>query len=107
MVLLTKKRMAKLANAPKRLDMKKTLEGENLSAIARNANNKVPTINPNWTEEDIFPNALSGSCKAVCKSNKMAFPANHNEVPANCAKIIIGKMYFGIDDLVIGLDSEW
>ena len=75
---------------------KNTLDGLNLSAIDNSANRNVPRIKPNCTAEVMDANASVGKSQSVCKSLRIAFPANHREVPANCAKMIVGKMRFEI-----------
>jgi len=42
---------------------KNTFEGENLSAIVRIANKRVPVINPSWTAEVICANVFAGNEK--------------------------------------------
>ena len=73
-------------------EMKKTFEESNLSAIEKMAKTRVPVINPNCTIEVILPNALKG----IFNSGRIAFPANHNDVPANCERMIRGRICDGL-----------
>ena len=79
----------KLIPAPKNAHIKKTLEGENLSAIERIAKSSVPMINPNCTAEVKCSRAFSFNLKFMSNSLKIAFVANHREVQQNWANTIM------------------
>ena len=81
-----------LQSAPSEAHKKKTLDGENRSAIVKSANNNVPVIKPNCTAEVKFSKALLGKLKFSIKSFNTAFPANHKEVQQNCEITIIGSI---------------
>lgn len=81
---------------PKMAHRKNTWVGENLSEMLKIANNKVPRINPDWTAEVSKLRALEDSSKTEISSGITALPANHNEVPQNCANTITGNIREGI-----------
>ena len=81
-----------LHKAAKMLLMKNSLDGEYLSARDKKANTRVPAINPSITAEVTRLTAYWLSPNATFNSGKIALPANHNEVPANCDKMISGRI---------------
>lgn len=88
--------IARFASAPSIEEKKKTREGENRSATDNNANTSVPEINPSCTAEVIFAVAFFPSSNATVNSGSTAFPANHNDVPANCERMISGSIFDGV-----------
>ena len=85
--------------APAKAHDKKTRLEENRSAMASKAKTKVPTINPSCKAEVRRPTADEGHPICCCRSGMTALIANHNEVPANCAKTRMGRMRFGVEDM--------
>lgn len=83
--------ISELNTAPIIEQVKKTFEGEKRSEMERMANRSVPEMNPNCTAEVRSPSARS--CKSSCdfRKGRMALPANHNEVPQNCATTMVNK----------------
>ncbi|GAB1445854.1 hypothetical protein MASR2M41_15840 [Flammeovirgaceae bacterium] len=95
----------KLIIAPAMAQTKNTFEGEKRSEMERRAKIKVPIINPSCTEEVRLPNELAERLKACCNSGSTALPANHNEVHANCAKTIRGRILF-VPEASVVIDED-
>jgi hypothetical protein len=76
--------------------MRKTRLEEKRSAMASTANTKVPAIKPNCKALVSLPTSDAGQPIWICKSGMTALTANHKEVPANCAKTMMGKTYRGV-----------
>ena len=89
--------IATLASAPNTAQMKKTAAGLKRSATEKRANPKVPMIKPNITAEVTEAMAPVGSCQSFCRVPMMALPANHSEVPANCEKMMMGRIRLGME----------
>jgi hypothetical protein len=81
-----------LQSAPNKAQTKKTLDGENRSAIAKSAKRNVPAIKPNCTAEVKFSKALVFKVKLTIRSFNTALPANHKDVQQNCEITIIGSI---------------
>lgn len=75
---------------------KNTFLGENTSEIAKKAKHSVPVINPNCTEEVTQPIEAGSRFHPSCRSEIIALPANHREVPANWEKIRTGSIQYGL-----------
>ncbi len=88
--------MSRLDSAPKMEQKRNIFRGENLSEIAKKAKHSVPAIKPNCTAEVILPTAPTPIFHWVCRSPKMALPANQREVPENWENTIVGKIQKGI-----------
>ena len=86
--------IVELVNAPSRELRKKSLTGENLSAREKNANTRVPVINPSITAEVTWLRAYCDRCNDSFSSGNTAFPTNQSEVPANCDNTITGRIFF-------------
>ncbi len=84
--------MLKLNKAPKIAETKNTFEGENLSAMVKIANTRVPAINPNCTDEVIQLNCDPDIENTSDNGPTIAFPANQREVQANCEKIMANRI---------------
>ncbi len=94
MSVLLPKVIQKLAILPMNAQTKKTLEGEKRSAIVKMANNSVPIIKPNCTEEVKYPKLSEERLKFNTKSFITALPANHREVQQNCATTMSISIFF-------------
>lgn len=74
---------AKLQQPPSTAQIKKTRAGANRSVNVAMANNKVPAINPNWTDAVSVPVAVGRKSKADNNEGITALLANHSEVQQN------------------------
>ena len=85
-----------LVRAASKLQVKNNTEDRNRSARVSIANNNVPVINPAWTNDDNCATVLV-AFPSTTRPFTMIFPANHNEVPANCEKTskVSRKLRFG------------
>ena len=88
--------MFRLAKAPRIEHIKNTFLGEKRSEIAKKAKHNVPAINPNWTDEVTQPIEAGSRFQCTCRSEIIAFPANHKEVPANWEITRTGKIQTGL-----------
>jgi len=88
-------RRQRLASAPPMEQTKKTILGENLSANVKKANNNVPPIKPNCTEEMMEPTAPEPNSNFSCNGPRMALPENQREVPINWEATITGRICLG------------
>ena len=65
------------------------------------AKRNVPTIKPNCTADVMLAIESAGKENSADILGRIALPANHKDVPANCANMMMGRVRLGLIDFII------